>query len=116
MKHDELITELERRKVVFQDQSGFKGMVTGIAEDRRIVCAQSRKSDGLHGISFWIYGDEFDWYIGLWSGVYFRSRVPDRIPDVAADLLAGRSFASVRPPADLPDAFCQEYGLERVEE
>jgi hypothetical protein len=115
MEHGQLVGALRARGILFEDQPGFRGMVTGIDEDRRIVCAESLARDGFHGISFWLYGKGSDWYLGLWSGVHFRLLTPDRLPDIAAHLLAGHTVDAGRAPADLTDAACQQLGLVRVE-
>ena len=105
MNYEQLANELKSRNVIFEQQSGFHGMVPGIESDIRIVCAEKEEERGFSGISFWIYGDRSEWYIGLWSGICFRISFPESIAEIASELLTGHVIPKGKAPGNLPEDF-----------
>jgi hypothetical protein len=113
LKHHELLRLLESKKIVHQEQLGFREMVPGVMNEARIVCAEIERPDGFHGISFWLYGENDTWFLGLWSGIYLAIKDPTTIPVIVSDLLSGEVVDRGSPPGDLPEEFCQRHELTR---
>jgi hypothetical protein len=97
--------------ILHQEQFGFPEMVANSGSSARIVCAEFKREDGFHGISFWLHGAGENWYLGLWSGIFFRIQDPQRLADAAADLLSGAVVPGGKPPGCLPSVFLQKYEL-----
>jgi hypothetical protein len=96
---------LRRRGIICEEQRGFRGMVGGIKNDIRIVCAEITTNDGFSGISLWLYGEKANWYLGLWSGVYFSVRKPDRFEAMLTDIFSGKIIPKGKAPGALPQSF-----------
>jgi hypothetical protein len=116
MKHSELLRILKEQGVIHQEQKGFSQLVRGIENDCRIVCAERKEADGFHGVSFWLYGDESDWFLGLWSGIFFRITDPGAIGSLIHDLFSGQWIPLNRAPGGLPDELVRQYRLMPIEE
>lgn len=111
MNHEVLCSCLRAQGIIFELQHGFSELVPGIDSDVRIVCAEEERDNGFHGISFWLYGDDAAWFIGLWSGIYFRIDDPTSVVNLVRELLSGEIVAAGKAPGDLPDEFVRKHRL-----
>ncbi|MDP9175113.1 MAG: hypothetical protein M3O30_14795 [Planctomycetota bacterium] len=115
MNNKRLIKILKTRGIIHQEQFGFSEMVSGIQNDARIVCAEIEEEEGFHGISFWIYGEQQNWFLGLWSGVYFKITDPEMIEEMIVELFAGDQIPKGKPPFVIPTEFAEKYRLILLE-
>ena len=111
VEHFHLLESLASAGIVREEQTGFACMVPGVLNDARIVCAETEDENGLRGISFWLYGEGENWYLGLWSGVFFRIHDPENIVAIVQELLSGTVTQRGTAPGDLPINFRQKYQL-----
>lgn len=116
MKHSELLKILVEHRIIHQEQKGFDQLIRGIENDCRVVCAERQEADGFHGVSFWLYGDETGWFLGLWSGVFFRISDPAAIGSLVHDLFSGQWIPLNSAPGDLPHELARQYELTRMED
>ena len=116
MTNARLLKFLKKHGVIHQEQHGFCEMVHGIKNDARIVCAEIEEKRGYSGICFWLYGERQNWYLGLWSGVYFRVTNPEIIEEMVLELYSGNPVPKGKVPFTLPLEFIQKYGLILLED
>lgn len=115
MDHQQLLRRLEAKNIIHEEQWGFSNLVLGIQNPARIVCAEIQREDGFHGISFWLYGEGNEWFIGLWSGICFRIAAPEQIVELADELLSGNVVSAGKAPFDLPEMLQRKYDLILIE-
>ncbi|HTW95516.1 MAG TPA: hypothetical protein VMD30_12015 [Tepidisphaeraceae bacterium] len=115
MNNAELLRCLSARGIIHQEQHGFTEMVPGIQNDARIVCAEVEMKYGFSGISFWLYGENASWFLGLWSGSYFRINKPELLEEMVVELFSGIPVPKGKPPPSLPDWFVDKYGLHEMQ-
>ena len=63
------------------------------------------------GIGFWMQQLYDYWFVGLWSGLFYRLEKTEKSLDLATSMLAARFSPSGMMPPSLPINMTKEYGL-----
>ena len=114
MTNAELVKLLRTQDLPCFEEQNFKGMDAFGRPPTRVVCAERHDAAGYSGISFWLSGNDRNWYLGLWSGKLYEVRDLAQLVPIVIDLLSGRWVQRAKTPSSLPPEFITNFGLAPV--